>query len=62
MADQIMPGLTAAEQRRRIAPSGGRCDFYRARTGRRIRFCLWPSARQRPRGTVVLMPGRAEFV
>lgn len=56
------PGLAAAEAKRRLAPPGGHCDYYRARTGRRIRYCLWPSPRVQARGTVVLMPGRAEFV
>jgi len=62
MSARTVPGLSAAESKRRLAPPGGRADFYRARTGRRIRYWLWPAPRERPRGTVILMPGRAEFV
>jgi lysophospholipase len=62
MAAKNMTGLGPAESKRRLAPPGGVCDFYRARTGRRIRYCLWPSRRAKPRGTVVLIAGRAEFV
>lgn len=48
--------------RRRQAPPGGRCDYYQTRTGRRIRYWVWATPETSWRGTVVLMPGRAEFI
>lgn len=59
---EIPEDLTAAEARRRTPPEGGEAGFYRARTGRRIRYCFWPARWKRPRGTVFLLPGRAEFI
>lgn len=59
---EIPEELTKAQVRRRYAPDGGETDFYRSRTGRRIRTCFWPARWKRPRGTVFVMPGRAEFL
>lgn len=43
------------------APAGGEGDWFRGAGGLRLRAALWtPTGRSRPRGTVVLSPGRTE--
>lgn len=52
----------SAAMLRRQAPSGGSCDYYQSRTGRRIRYWVWAERQSPRRGTILLMPGRAEFI
>lgn len=41
-------------------PPGGRGVFARARDGASLRVALWP--REAPRGSVIISPGRTEFI
>lgn len=56
------PGaLTDAEKRRRLEPPGGRFEHYHTQDRNRLRYGIW-KAKGTPKGTVIVLPGRREFV
>jgi lysophospholipase len=63
----LLPGMEAAPLHEAVAsaPAGGRAYWLRAEDGVRIRIAIWPgpAAAQGPtRGTVLLFPGRTEYI
>ncbi|WP_300375845.1 alpha/beta fold hydrolase [Henriciella sp.] len=44
------------------APEGAELTWFEGVSGRRLRACMAPSLRDRPRGTVIVCPGRTEFI
>jgi lysophospholipase len=45
-----------------LSPPGGRVVSLTAADGVRLRAAFWPARVERPRGTVSVLPGRAEFI
>ncbi|WP_084397684.1 alpha/beta fold hydrolase [Henriciella aquimarina] len=43
-------------------PDGARIIWFEGIAGRRLRACMAPSPRETPRGTVIVCPGRTEFI
>ena len=43
-------------------PAGGVCGFFSARDGKKLRYAHFSAAAQPPKGTVVLLTGRNEFI
>lgn len=44
------------------APDGASVHWLEGSEGRRLRMCIAPSKQQNPRGTVIVCPGRSEFI
>ena len=44
------------------APAGARITWFEGVAGRRLRACAAPSLRESARGTVIVCPGRTEFI
>lgn len=45
-----------------LTPAGGRVVSLTASDGERLRAAFWPARVENPRGTVSILPGRAEFI
>lgn len=43
-------------------PDGARIIWFEGMAGRKLRACLAPSTREKPRGTCIVCPGRTEFI
>ena len=62
MQDDI-PDLTEQQRRRRQMPPGGEIAYFKANQDDvTIRYALWPATVSDPRGTIILLPGRTEFI
>ena len=53
------PGNVA---RRRLPPPGETIDTFQTDDGALLRYAVWPADRSEGRGTVLVLPGRTEFI
>ena len=58
----LLPKPVLFETPESRAPDGGTCLFLRTEDGLQIRAAIWPAPGGHARGTVVVAPGRAEFI
>lgn len=55
--------MTLTKQQRRTKPKGGHIAFFASQLdGAKIRYGLWPAWVDNPRGTIMVLPGRTEFI
>ena len=61
MADPAPPSPGTAA-RRRLPPPGETIDTFETDDGARLRYAVWPADRAEGGGTVLVLPGRTEFI
>lgn len=66
MGDEQMPSkelLAKAKENRRIAPEDSVFDYFQSFDDQTIRFARFPASRVvEPKGTIIFVPGRTEFI
>lgn len=66
MTDSKLPGaalLQQAKAQRRTAPEDAVFNYFKAEDGEQLRFARFPASKVlEPKGTVIFLPGRTEFI
>ncbi len=60
-----LTGLTPKQKRRRLSPPGGKFGHFYSKDRNKLRYGYWPPSREpqpKSKGTVLILPGRREFI